>query len=105
MAFDPRRGVAAVRQHPPTGSSRRLEGRAHEVARNAAPADGRGHLGVVDAHDLVVQAVLEHATRAVDDRLEAAFGAVRVTFEYGTAGSAEDLFEGQALRLQIRADF
>lgn len=52
------------------------------------------------------------AVRGLDERsalaafgLEAAFGAVRVTFEYGTAGSAEDLFEGQALRLQIRADF
>ena len=52
------------------------------------------------------------AVRGLDERsalaafgLEAAFGAVRVSFEYGTAGSAEDLFEGQALRLQIRADF
>jgi hypothetical protein len=52
------------------------------------------------------------SVRGVDDRsalaalgLEAAFGAVKVSLEYGTAGSAEDLFEGQAVRLQLRADF
>ena len=52
------------------------------------------------------------AVRGLDERsalaalgLEAAFGNVRLTFEYGTAGSAEDLFQGQSVRLQLRADF
>ena len=52
------------------------------------------------------------AVRGLDERsalasfgLDAAFGNVRLSFEYGTAGSAEDLFQGQSVRLQIRADF
>ena len=59
--------------NPSVGGGVVIIGTNNELARDATPADRWRHFGVVDDHDTVAQAVLQHAAHAVDDRLEAAF--------------------------------
>src|SRR5690606_5759979 len=79
MFVHPGRGIGAVGPDLQAFGPRMVERRRHEVAGDAAPAQGLGHDGVVDGHHAAGQAVVEVRELA----LEADHPAIAIGFVGG----------------------
>src|SRR5207342_2285587 len=73
---DPCRGIAALGFDLPAGGPRVVQRRAHQVAGDAAPADGLRYAGVGDDHRVAGQVVVDLGDVAVDDDGETMLGRV-----------------------------